>query len=133
MKHIYSTFTHADKGAFPPGFLFGAHDDKASSTASRLTSGREATSKKTLKEPPSRSAPRTRRRARAATRGERLAARDLLVRVLVSDGLEFVVRRGGEHVVELPDDGRQVGELVARVELQDGSLRDGWWRQVGEL
>lgn len=66
-------------------------------------------------------------------RAESLAARDLLVRVLVSDGLQLVVRRGGEHVVELPDDRRQVGELVARVELQDGSLWHAWWVQVGEL
>lgn len=49
-------------------------------------------------------------------------AEDLLVRVFVSDGLQFVVRWGREHVVQFPDDRRQVRELVARVELQDGSL-----------
>lgn len=45
------------------------------------------------------------------------------MRVFVPDGLQFVVGRGGERAVELPDHGRQVRELVARVELQDGSLR----------
>lgn len=58
MKHIYNTYTHG-QGSISPWLIFGAHDDKASSRASLLTGGREATSKKTLKEASSRSTPRT--------------------------------------------------------------------------
>lgn len=114
-----------DKGAFLLGlYISGAHDDRASSRRSLLTSGRDATSKKTLQEASSRSAPRT-----AVIRAVRLAAGDfvawdLLVRVFVPDGFQLVIRGGREHEVELSGDRRQVWELVARVELQDGSL----WR-----
>lgn len=109
MKHIYNTYTHG-QGSISPWLIFGAHDDKASSRASLLTGGREATSKKTLKEASSRSTPRNRRHPHEPTRREReiLVVQDLLVGVFVSDGFQFVIRRGGEHVVQFPDDRRQV-------------------------
>lgn len=133
MKHIYNTCTHG-QGSISPWLIFGAHDDKASSRASLLTGGREATSKKTLKEASSRSTPRTAviHMGRLIV-GETLVVQDLLVGVFVSDGFQFVIRRGGEHVVQFPDDRRQVRELVARVELQDGSLWHTTWIQAGRF
>lgn len=73
MKHIYNTYTHG-QGSISPWFIFGVHDDKASSRTSLLTSGREATSKKTLKEASSRSTPRT-----AVIHMSRLIVRDFVV------------------------------------------------------
>lgn len=44
--------------------------------------------------------------------------------IFVSDGSQFVIGRSRERAVELPDDRRQIGLLIAGVELQAGSLQE---------
>jgi len=109
----------------------GAYWDNASSRTSPLTIGKVATSKNTLKDT---ERPWVSKRTETATleRSLRLFLFiryylffNSLVRVFVPDGLKLVVGRSRQNLVELPGDGRQVRRPVARVVLQDGTLKHG--------
>lgn len=97
-----------------------SHWDKAFSKMSMSTNGSDATSKNTLKRYESINILSSFIHINHfITNGLRV---DLLVRVFVSDGSQFVVRRSWKRRVELSDERRQIWRPVARVELQDGRL-----------